>query len=427
MFTTTVSAEIQGYRKSPGGAVPRSQSRVLERSFSKAASMRIPPTTARVTDTRAQQVAGALRLLFALLVPVLLGACSSLGYYAQAVDGQLGVLSKRRPIDEVLADPKVSARVKARLRLAQRARRFASDVLDLPDNDSYRSYADLGRPYPAWNVVATKPFSVKPVPQCYLLVGCMSYRGYFHKQAALDHARALRVQGMDVAVVPVTAYSTLGWFDDPIFNSMLRRPRANLVGVIFHELAHQRLYVDGDSTFNESFANFVEREGLHRWFTARGDPQAYRRYLKSRQREAQFDSLLIATRHRLAAVYGAGRSPSDMRKAKARAFAELQRRYRALKKSWGGYAGYDPFMASGLNNANLALVATYEDWIPAFRALFEREDDHFPAFYRAAERIGKLPSTERHRTLAKLADRSAVGAASMSMPDRSAADVEARR
>ncbi len=377
--------------------------------------MRMPITIVRATGSRSPRGARAARLFLALLAPVLLGACSSLGYYAQAVDGQLGVLSKRRPIAEVLADPTVSGRVKARLRLAQRARRFASEALDLPDNDSYRSYADLGRPYPAWNVVATKPFSVKPLPQCYLLVGCMSYRGYFHKQAALDHARALRAKGMDVAVVPVTAYSTLGWFDDPIFNSMLRRSRASLVGVIFHELAHQRLYVDGDSAFNESFASFVEREGLHRWFMTRGDPAAYRRYLKSRRRDAQFDSLLIATRRHLAAVYASGRSPKQMRTAKARAFAELQRRYRALKKSWGGYAGYDPFMARDLNNADLALVATYEDWIPAFRALFERDHDSFPAFYRAAARLGSLPQEDRRRALAALADTSSAGAARSSI------------
>jgi len=349
----------------------------------------------------------AARLSALLVLAGSLGACSSLAYYGQAVEGQLAVAAKRRPIRQVLKDPAVAPRVKARLRVAERARTFATKTLDLPDNASYRSYADLGRRYPVWNVVATAPFSVEPEPQCYLLVGCMSYRGYFHKADAAADARRLRERGLDVALVPVAAYSTLGWFDDPIFNSMLRQSQARLVGVIFHELAHQRLFIDGDSAFNESFANFVEREGLQRWFAAAHEPRAYRAYLRHRRRDAQFNALLIATRSRLRKLYGSGRPPAAMRQAKARAFADLRRRYRALKRQWGGYSGFDAFMSGPLNNADLALVATYEDWVPAFRVLFERQGGDFGAFYRAAAELGALPAPKRHRRLAALADAAA--------------------
>lgn len=333
------------------------------------------------------------------------GGCSTLGYYGQAIHGELEVLAKRRPIGEVISDPKVAADTRRQLEQARRARDFAVHALDLPDNGSYRDYANLGRPYPVWNVVAAPALSVKPIEQCFPIAGCVSYRGYFSRQDALAQAARLRKQGRDVVVLPVIAYSTLGWFDDPVFNSMLGRGEAQLVGTLFHELAHQLIYVKNDAAFNESFAMVVEQEGLRRWFAQRQRPEAWRAWLQEQAHNRAFNALLLRSRARLTAMYAdPALSTAQKQARKVELFAQLQGGYRKLRRGWGDDHRYDAYMARPLNNADLALAATYHRWIPALQAALAADAGKLPAFYQTVRDLAAMTASAREAALRRLGD-----------------------
>ncbi len=346
---------------------------------------------------------GAARLLLLTGGLLLLPSCASLSYYGQSIGGHFSMMAKTRPVEQVLSDVNVPERTRDRLKLAQAVREFAVAEMGLPDNGSYRSYADLGRPHAVWTVIATPEFSVQPEPQCFLFVGCLTYRGYFDQRDAEAQAARLAAQGMDVYVSGATAYSTLGWFEDPLTNAMLEHSEAQLAYVLFHELAHQQLYVKGDSTFNEAFATAVGYEGLRRWYDKQNDADGYAAYRRNGARRDAFNALLIATRQRLARIYAEPLPEATRREAKQAAFAQLQRDYEQFKAEWGGYRGFDGWMARDLNNAHLAMVATYNEYVPAFLALLERHGGDLPAFYAAAAQLGKLASSERKTRLGTLA------------------------
>jgi predicted aminopeptidase len=337
-----------------------------------------------------------------LVAAITLAACSSVSYYSQAVSGQLSLLSKRRPIAEVLADPKTPPAVRARLQTVQRARNFASAELDLPDNASYRSYADLGRRYAVWNVFAAPELSLAPRQWCFPITGCVAYRGYFSRDAAVRFAKGLKDKGDDVEVEGITAYSTLGWFSDPVLNTMLRQPGYDLAALVFHELAHQELFVSGDTTFNESFATAVEEEGLRRWLLHEHKPEVFRKYRERKRRQARFIALVMRTRERLKDLYASPMNDEAKRAGKRGAFAELKQEYAKLKKSWGGYGGYDRWFDRELNNASLVPIGSYHDYVPAFEQLLRDCDGDLKRFYRQARRIGKLSPTERTRKIQEL-------------------------
>ncbi len=345
-----------------------------------------------------------IRFLLLAVILSLATACSSLGYYAGLINGHADVLNRARPIEVVLQDPALDPVTRQRLQSLQAARVFARTRLALPDHGSYRSYVALDRPYVVWNVIATPPFSVTPRQWCYWLVGCFSYRGYYREAEARAEAARLRAGGMDVMVAGARAYSTLGWFDDPLLSSMLYADEAQRVGVLFHELAHQRLYVSGDSAFNEAFATAVAEEGLRRWFVHQDRPGAYRKYRQAYTRQVAFHRLLLETRRRLAVLYRQDLPPVAMRQAKAKEFARLQTRYRRLKQGWAGDSRYDAWMAQELNNAHLALVATYYQWVPAFRTLLARAGGDLPRFYARAEALADLPAQQRLAALRAAAD-----------------------
>lgn len=338
-------------------------------------------------------------LLAALLVAPLIG-CANFDYYTQAINGQLEVYSRTRPIDDILTDPAADAALKEKLAAVLRVREFASRELGLPDNNSYRAYADLKRPYVLWNVFATPELSLKPQEWCFIVAGCTSYRGYFSQQQAEAYAKRLRAQGYDVHVGGVAAYSTLGWFRDPMFNSIIDRPLPDIAGLIFHELAHQRMYVKGDSTFNESFAMTVELEGMRRWLHANAAPGEFEKYEKRLQRNEEFVTLVLKHRDHLETLYESKISTADKRAGKAQIFADMRAEYEQIKtERWGGYAGYDNWFAQELNNADLASVGIYHRHIPAFQALLARHKGDLRAFYSAAESIGQLSSAERTAAL----------------------------
>lgn len=339
------------------------------------------------------------KTLLLLLVCQLLSGCATLGYYAQSIHGQLDLLGRRQPIEQLLADPATTDDLRERLRLVLEIRDFASQELRLPENDSYRSYADLGRSAMVWSVVATPEFSMQPKQWCYPVVGCAAYRGYFSNDRAETFAAGLTQQGLDMVVEPVPAYSTLGWFDDPVPSTVIKWPEPNLAGLIFHELAHQRLYFPGDSNFNEAFAGTVERAGVERWMAARNDSSGFNRWREKQVRKEAFIELLLAARKRLIGLYERSLPEAGMRAAKEEEFRHLQDKYARLKKSWGGYKGYDRWFERKLNNAHLASVATYRKLMPGLLALLGEEGGDLAAFYQACGRLVDLPPNEREERL----------------------------
>lgn len=334
------------------------------------------------------------------LALVLLGGCSSAQYYAQLGSGQLKLLRAREPVADVVADPSRDARLRERLALSQQARDFASATLGLPDNHSYRLYSDIHRPYVVWNVFATPELSLHPLTHCFPIAGCVAYRGYYGEPAAHDEAQRLKAQGWDVYVGGVEAYSTLGWFNDPILSSMLRWGDQRLAETIFHELAHQKFYLPGDTAFNESFASFVEAEGGRRWRAARGLADESPQLAEQRKR---FTQLVLDTRKRLHKLYSSSLSDAEKRAGKAAEFERLRREYRELcVHEWGGKAPFDNWVNGPLNNAKLLPFGLYDQWVPAFAALFAQVGDNWPAFYARVEKLGAMPPAQRTAALEKL-------------------------
>lgn len=340
-------------------------------------------------------------LLFAASL-LLLSGCSSLGYYWQAVNGQMSIVNQEKSINVLLAKKQLTPGLRQKLELITQARKFAATQLDLPVDDSYTSYVDLKRNYVTWNVIATPPYSVVPQKWCYLFAGCFNYRGYFHKQAAIAFAKKLKKQGKDVAVAGAWAYSTLGWFDDPVLSTMLDHDDSEVIGTLFHELGHQTVYVKNDSSFNESFANTVEQVGLQRWYKKLGKPEVFRRYMRRQQDRKQVTQMLEHTRQQLKQIYAESVSQSRKHELKRKAFARLKQVYHHWREHHQ-YADFDSWMKQKLNNADLALVATYNDQIPAFRAMLASVHNKLPAFYRLVRKVGDMAPGKRKVVLARYA------------------------
>jgi predicted aminopeptidase len=343
-----------------------------------------------------------LRVLFPGVLFLLLNGCSSVSYYSQLASGQLQLLRAREPVSSVIADPQRDQKLRAHLAQSQKARTFASQQLHLPDNQSYRLYADIGRPFVVWNVFVTPEFSLKPQNHCFPIAGCVAYRGYYSQSAARGEAALQRLQGMDVSIGGVEAYSTLGWFNDPIMNSMMGWGDERLATLIFHELAHQRVYVKDDTEFNESFATFVEQEGTRQWRAFRSLPPDNG---AEAQRRDQFIQLVLDSRTRLEKLYAQPLPAEQMRQRKAAEFERLRGEYRLLRDSqWAGDKRYDAWINAPMNNARLLPFGLYDQWVPAFSALFQKEGRDWVKFYAAAQKLGVLPVDERKVALKVLSE-----------------------
>ncbi|MEJ7928454.1 aminopeptidase [Ramlibacter sp. AN1015] len=347
------------------------------------------------------------------MAAAVLGGCASteLDYYWQSASGHLSMLSAARPVPDWLEGAQAPDKLKERLALSQRIRRFASAALHLPDNASYTRYADLGRSAVIWNVVAAPPLSLKLETSCFPVVGCVGYRGYFNEGAARARAQQLRAQGLEASVYPVPAYSTLGWLNwaggDPLLNTFIHYPEGELARLIFHELSHQVLYVRNDTTFNESFATAVERLGVRQYLASAASGAAPEEFGEFTRRRTEFRALVRATREQLRDIYedkAAGQERQHARKEEAmRAFREAYARMRA---GWSGdparFRNSDRWVSEA-NNASFGAQAAYDELVPGFEALFEREGRDWPRFYEAARRMSALPKDERHRVLKELA------------------------
>jgi predicted aminopeptidase len=335
----------------------------------------------------------------------LTSGCTTVGYYAQSVVGHLEILQAARPVPQVLDDPAAGEALKERLALSQRIRDFAVHELDEPDNESYRRYADLHRAAAVWNVVAAPELSLMPKTWCFAIVGCVGYRGYYAEANADALAAELRTDGLDVAVYPVPAYSTLGrlptggWLADPLLNTFIGYPEGELARLVFHELAHQVAFAAGDTAFNESFATTVEKIGSERWLAAHATAAAREEAARSESRRADFRDLTGRYRDELEHLYASDAADDAKRAGKAAVLARLRADYAAMKASrWGGYAGYDHWF-SNANNAEFGVLASYTGLVPAFERLFDREGRDFTRFYAEVRRIAALPKAERRSAL----------------------------
>ena len=334
-----------------------------------------------------------------------LSGCSNLGYYWQSATGHLKVMSAAKPVDDWIADPQASERLKARLVLSQRIRSYAVSELKLPDNASYHRYADLHRTAVVWNVVAAPPYSLTLKKWCFPVTGCVGYRGYFDEAQARADAVQVAAEGYESSVYPVPAYSTLGWMNwaggDPLLNTFINYPEGELARLIFHELAHQVVYARDDTMFNESFATAVERLGGARWLQSQASEAARSDYAQYNARRNQFRALTHATRKRLEQIYESsqGAEREGMKKA---ALEEFKQRYAQLRDSWGGdaarFRAYDRWVGEA-NNASFGAQAAYDELVPGFESLFEREGRDWTRFYDAVKRLAALPKDERHKIL----------------------------
>lgn len=341
--------------------------------------------------------------LVALAVLAAATGCSTIAYYSQAVTGHLDLMARARPIDERLADHTTPPALRARLAIAVAIREFASKELGLPENGSYRTYADLDRPYVVWSTFATEELSIRLKSSCFPIAGCVSYRGFYSEAAANAHGAALRQEGHEVYVAGIAAYSTLGWFDDPLLNTFIHYPTGELARLVFHELAHQVLYVRDDSMFNESFATAVEEEGVRRWLAAQGSQADRDGYTAFARRRSEFATLVTRYQKALDALFESGASVDAKRSGKARLYGEMRADYERLKAGWGGHAGYDRWFGADLNNAKIASVGIYNELVPGFHAMINEARGDLPAFYRAARELSRLDKAARRDRLERLA------------------------
>lgn len=365
----------------------------------------------------ASRIQKALIILALVLIAVGLSGCETISFYGQAIKGQYQLVSGKQAIDKLLADSHTEPRLKKQLQLLQDLRAYADKELKLPVDNHYRKYVDVHRPYVVWNVEAAPEFSMEPKSWWYPLVGSLEYRGYFSKRAAQHYAETLRKKGDDVYVGGASAYSTLGWFKDPVLNTFIFDPEPDLAETIFHELGHQRVFARGDTDFNEAFATTVGQEGARRWLRAKGDTNAFEHYQAELRRNDEFVHLIMDTRQELEHLYGDERTeagkikaskkprdatPEQLRERKKAVFERLQNRYARTKAEWGGNSDYDEWFSRRLNNAQLNSVAAYYDLVPGFVQLLKLNDNDLEKFYDAAERLSKQPKKDRQQWLRTL-------------------------
>ncbi len=345
-----------------------------------------------------------MRLIISMILPVLLGGCADLGYYWHSASGHLALMSQRVDIGEMLEDPALDSSLRGRLQLVREIRRFSIERLDLPANGSYTNYVDLDRPYVLQNLFAAAEFSTRLHTWCYPVIGCTSYRGFFDGARLAEFADGLEQQGFEVYVSQVAAYSTLGWFDDPVLSSFIEWPDYRLAGLLFHELTHQQLYIDDDSTFNESLASAVQQVGTVLWLESRDRRDEIERFDRWLDYRREVVTLIVDTRDRLSAIYARAIGDDEKRMHKARVFSEARDAHGEIARRHGIEGGFTRWFAEGLNNAKLGSVSTYNAYVGAFVDMIRAHDNAFGAFFAYASRVGALDPATRERCLQAWSD-----------------------
>ena len=340
-----------------------------------------------------------VRFLGLVMLSVLFMSCEAISYYSQAARGQLKILAGRQEIEALLAKHDLSQDLRDKFELILQIREFALSELELPVGDNYLTYVDVGREHVVWNVFAAPEFSTEAVSWCYPIAGCLSYRGYFSESEALSYARQRESEGLDVYTGGVDAYSTLGWFDDSLLSTVVERSDYQLAGLVFHELAHQVAFAAGDTSFNESFATAVEREGIRRWSESLNDKRLLDGAELSLSRQSDFVALVTLWRSRFHELYESKLPDVEKRNRKQALQSELRSAYQLMKESWQGYGGYDAWFARELNNAQLSTVASYNDWVSAFNTLLDQEGGELRSFYRRVAELADQEAPARKEAL----------------------------
>ncbi len=336
--------------------------------------------------------------IFQLICVLLFTGCSNIPYYIQSIQGHSEVLLNRQSIDDVLKQAP-TAELEHKLTLVKDLLNFAEHELLLPNNGSYQHYADIKRPYVVWNVFATPEFSFTPQTWCYAFVGCLSYRGYYNKESADQLATELSEQNMDVFVGSVTAYSTLGWFDDPILNTMIRYDDLYLARIIFHELTHQKIYLKNDSEFNEAFADSIAMIGLDMWLQQTNQSPLYKDLLKEQHYEEEFVSLLFQYKKKLEVVYDSKINEKSKREKKQSLLKQFKTDYEILSQNWDGYKGFDNWFKKPLNNARFSAVSTYRELVPEFIELYQTLNEDLSLFYQTVKKLDGCSKQQRREYL----------------------------
>ena len=334
----------------------------------------------------------------AIILLCLPAGCGTLDYYSQSIAGGVHLLEQRTPVSAVIADPKTPDHVRSKLQVVARILDFAHTELGLPDNGSYDTYADTGRQYVVWNVFVAPPLSVQPVQSCFLFVGCLAYRGFFDRERALKYSDKMARAGMDVYLGGVSAYSTLGWFADPVLNTMIDRPDYDIARVIFHELSHQKLYFRNDTDFNEAFADAVAFIGVNRWLRSQ-HAAALERFNDENLQEARFTNLVLSYRQRLKTLYASAAGNGEKLARKQQLMDEMLRDYHRMREQGLLDAGYDQFMSAGVNNARLASIATYRELVPGFLRVYALAGDDLQSFYARVAALQRCSMQARRQTL----------------------------
>ena len=340
-------------------------------------------------------------ILLSILILMHLTACSGLMHSLHLASGQLDIMTRARPVDEVMADQAISFATKQNLSRVQAVLQFATVELGLESNDNYRRYVELGREYAIWNVFAAPEFSLSPRQWCYPIAGCVPYRGYFNAARANSYAAGIRQQGLDVFVGGVDAYSTLGWLSDPILSSWLNRSVWSMVATLIHELAHSVVYSPDDPVFNESFASFVEQQGVKRWFTQQSEGADLGEYQHQQQVQTKLIQLFRQSRQKLEIIYRSSQSNSAKRTRKAEIFNQLASQYRVLFGINQSDTNDDSANITVFNNALLVAYSTYNDWIPAFEQLYSRSSN-WETFYRSVRQLANLAPSKRQQAMTEL-------------------------
>lgn len=329
-----------------------------------------------------------------------MSGCASIDYYAQSIQGQFELLNKQEPIEIILKDENLPTKLRKKLNIVLELRDFSIKQLKLPDNNSYLSYADLERNFVIWNIFATEEFSLTPLKWCYLIVGCLDYRGYFNESDAHKHSLKLKEAGYDTYLGGVSAYSTLGWFDDPVLNTMLRWSNIQLAKVMFHELAHQQLYIKNDTEFNEAYAETIAYIGVKKWLKHNADEQQYVEYEQSQEHEKKFILLIMKYKALLAELYNSDKSTNLKRQHKQSLFNAMSDEYKALSQHWARNV-YANWFSSELNNAKLAAIVTYRKHVPALLYIYEQLGSDLMKFYAFSTALSNCDAIKRNEILEK--------------------------
>jgi len=341
-------------------------------------------------------------ILYLQLILLANTGCGTIAYYSQAIKGQCQMLCCHQSVRKIAKDNTKPAKLRKQMQLVLNLREYAHSKLGMNPGENYLRFKRLNRKFALWVVYAAPEFDTRLKSWWYPVAGRFTSRGWFSEKAARRYAESLAAQGLDVHVGGAPAYSTLGWFDDPVLDTFINYSESDLAELIFHELAHGRFFLAGDATFNESFATATARAAVFKWLKDNRDTDAHDRYRAECLRHDTFIKLVLETRQKLDAIYISGVSEEMMRTQKVITIENLRNQIDRLHDEDPEYSRLARWAKRPLNNANLAAIAVYNQNVSAFSRMHERNDRDFRQYFEAVESLAKIPKTERELILKEL-------------------------